>query len=634
MTIIPGHINTLEKEKFLETTNNEVAVRTSVVDSSGNGISINTSGQLKVVLDGKVCTGNSTKTALLANATFTGTTTGETLDYALIFVSVFSNVASATNGLVCQISSDGTTWRDNDYFTIPANTEKTFSLQPNRRYFRIKYINGGTNQTTFDLETIYKKTNSKPSSHRIQDSIYSDDDATLNKTVLTGENPTGTFVNFQATTSGNFKTSIEELENGISVNSNSQLKTTVFNSTGEELFTSSNPIYTQFPSTYFDCFGRFVTSQPKKLMEYSATYPLDIVRYFTFDVDSSGTYVRDATKTQITLTTTTDANDKVVVQTRRNIQYNKGNSQEIFIIYRPNPLPNRRERWGYFDANNGVFFEHDGTNPRLVIRSNTSGSIVDTTIERAAWLDPLNGTGASGLTINFEKQTVFKIDFGWLSSRGVRFFVDIGGTFVLLKQWYISNTMVVPFMKTACLPIRFEVDNTGVTSESTSSSFSCFAVQSSGATDQEGPVRFRSNSVTPTSISATETIVSGIRVNSSYPNASIQIIEFDITPASGNTFAYYKLVYNPTLVGDNWTANDMGIYDYLTSVTSYTGGNIIGQGHVNLAQTGRIVNIKDLFNDVYLGFDLDGTADAVILTLQTNTGLGTIFYNLEFKEFT
>jgi hypothetical protein len=120
----------------------------------------------------------------------------------MIFVTVFADQASAVDGLMTQISSDNIAWRDSDVFTIPADTEKTFSFQPNKRYFRIKYTNGIVNQGVFDLQTVLKKTNSKPSSHRIQDPISTEDDAELVKSVLTGQDPSGVFRNVNTTGDG------------------------------------------------------------------------------------------------------------------------------------------------------------------------------------------------------------------------------------------------------------------------------------------------------------------------------------------------------------------------------------------------------------------------------------------------
>lgn len=186
---------------------------TKLVDSNGNEAEVNESGQLKVVLDGKVSADNSTATPLLSGAIFQGIS-GETLDYAMVFITIYSDVASATDGLCTEVSSDGITWRDGDCYTIAAGIEKTFSFQPAKRFIRVRYTNGGTDQTIFDMQTVFKKTNSKPSSHRIQDSIVTDDDAELVKSVLTGEdtsNP-GQFLNIKSTDGGNLRVTVDQVE--------------------------------------------------------------------------------------------------------------------------------------------------------------------------------------------------------------------------------------------------------------------------------------------------------------------------------------------------------------------------------------------------------------------------------------
>jgi len=227
------NINDREKDKFLQTTSDKTAVRTVLYDEVGNGISVNDDGQLHVVLRGAVDECNSTATPLGIGGVFTGTAC-DMLDYGIIFVSVFADEASATDGLSIQQSSDGTNWDNSDEYTVPASTGKTFSFQPAMKYMRVVYTNGATAQTVFRLQTVLKKTNSLPSSHRISDAIIDDDDATLQKSVLTGKNASGNFINFGATNGGNFKCSLEELENDVSVNSNSQLKTTTFDSSGNE----------------------------------------------------------------------------------------------------------------------------------------------------------------------------------------------------------------------------------------------------------------------------------------------------------------------------------------------------------------------------------------------------------------
>ncbi len=633
MTISP-HINDRIKESFITVGSRDSVQQVLPVSGSGDTLDIDSDGSLEVVLSGKVCENNSSSTPLAAGDTFTGNN-GSILDYAIIYVNVYSDVASATDGLEIQFSSDGTTWRSGlgDVFTILANTEKTFSFQCHKKFFRVVYTNGGTDQTTFDLQTILKKVNGKPSSHRIQDSISEEDDAELVKAVITGENASGTFINASLTNGGNFKTSLEELESGLSVNSNSQLKITPFDSSGNELFSDSAPARVDFPSTYFDIFGKLEVADPYKLFEFSANYPLDTTRYIDTLTSGSGTVTRNATKTQIEFSTTTASGDRALLQTRRNIQYNKANAQQIFFIHRFNPLSNRRERVGPHDDSNGTFFEIEGSNVNIVVRSNTSGSVVDLKFAQADWDDPLNGTGASGKTIDWSKQAVFKIEFGWLSSRGIRFFIDIGGTIVLVKSYFVSNTLEVPYFAVPTLPFRVDVENIGTTANTQVSSISCIAFISSGASQQEGPIRIISSDTTPASITTTESIVAGIRLNSSYLNGSLQLKRLCIFSVSGTQELRYRIRYNPSLTGDSW-ATGSGIHDTLVSVTSFTGGSIIASGIIDLSnQSTQVSNIASFEEDIYVGRDASNNPDALVLTFQSTGGTGTAHYDINFKEY-
>lgn len=164
-------------------------------------------------IEGHLSADNSSAAILGVGGVFTGTAE-RVLNYGIILVSVFADQASATDGLVIEQSTDGTNWDHSDEYTIAANTGKTFSLQPAAIFYRVVYTNGGVAQTAFRLQTQLKPVYVKPSSHRVADSVSNQDDAELIKAVITGENPSGDFVNFEATAGGNFKVSIEEYETG------------------------------------------------------------------------------------------------------------------------------------------------------------------------------------------------------------------------------------------------------------------------------------------------------------------------------------------------------------------------------------------------------------------------------------
>lgn len=179
-------------------------VTTTASDTDNNKVLLDVSTPSHIVAN------NSSTTTLGAGATFTGTSK-MTNGYGILYVNVFSDVASATDGLVIEQSTDGTNWDFTDTFTIPANTGKTFSIQPAGRFFRIKYTNGGVDQTEFRLQCVLKATG-LDSSHRIQDNIIDDDDARLRLSVLKLRTAANTYVSGAATNNGNFKVSTEEYD--------------------------------------------------------------------------------------------------------------------------------------------------------------------------------------------------------------------------------------------------------------------------------------------------------------------------------------------------------------------------------------------------------------------------------------
>lgn len=162
-------------------------------------------------INGVISNDNSTKELLLADAIFTGNPI-DTKNYGIIICSVYSDVVSATDGLIIEFSTDQINWFWNDTYTIEEARGKTFSVQTQARYLRVRYINGSSGQSVFDLETTLKPVYIKPSSHRISDTISGEDDAELVKSVLAAFFDGGGFGNIAATKNGNLKVAnVEEL---------------------------------------------------------------------------------------------------------------------------------------------------------------------------------------------------------------------------------------------------------------------------------------------------------------------------------------------------------------------------------------------------------------------------------------
>lgn len=136
------------------------------------------------ILSNAVSTVNSSTATLGAGGVFTGVAEDIT-KYGEVRVTVFSNVASATDGLQLQQSSDGTNWDGSDAYTIAAaGNSKTFGAGCAMQFFRVVYTNGGTIQGTFRLQTTYHVNATKPSAVRPQDGRTNETDMTENMSYL------------------------------------------------------------------------------------------------------------------------------------------------------------------------------------------------------------------------------------------------------------------------------------------------------------------------------------------------------------------------------------------------------------------------------------------------------------------
>lgn len=156
-------------------------------DGDYHPLTTDATGALRVDLNGTISTNNSTTATLLAAATFTGT--GEdALNYNEIRITVIASHASATDGLSIQQSSDNSNWDITDTYTVPASTGKTYSVPRQARYFRIVYTNGGTNQTSFRLQSILNRLGARVSSQRAGDAYTNETDLEQQQSFLMGYN--------------------------------------------------------------------------------------------------------------------------------------------------------------------------------------------------------------------------------------------------------------------------------------------------------------------------------------------------------------------------------------------------------------------------------------------------------------
>jgi hypothetical protein len=187
------------------------------------------------VIFGRVIASNSTTTPLGAGGSFSGSNYFDVSQHGVVYITVYANVASATDGLLIVHSTDGTNIDHFDQFTVPAATGipangYQYSVIPASRYMRVFYTNGGVAQTTFRLQTLIKEDGLSTSS-RLQNDISDDVCGITVKSTLAAIDANDAFINLSVTPSGSLN--VTDAENGLSVSRGIVNNTTYVHSAGQ-----------------------------------------------------------------------------------------------------------------------------------------------------------------------------------------------------------------------------------------------------------------------------------------------------------------------------------------------------------------------------------------------------------------
>jgi hypothetical protein len=238
-------------------------------------------------------------------------------------------------------------------------------------------------------------------------------------------------------------------------------------------------------SPTMDAFGNLRTASQYSLGAYEHSVS-DNADLWTEEVATGGSITYNTLASEVSLGVTGANGSKAIRTTNRYHFYHPGISNHIIITGACSDIgkAGNTRRWGYFDENNGVFFELSGTQLAVVVRSNTSGSVVESRTLRSAWVDKLDGTGLSGMNIDITKANFFWLDYAWLGVGVVRFGVlaPDGSRWVVHTEEN-PNKNNGAYMQTGSLPLRIENINTVGTSGSSEFKMICGAVYASSKPD-------------------------------------------------------------------------------------------------------------------------------------------------------
>ena len=403
-----------------------------------------------------------------------------------------------------------------------------------------------------------------------------------------------------------------------------------------EQIVDAAPVNVQFYGSALDAFGRARFSQPYTLFDSQNRYAKNDLFDETTATGGSVAYVANAST--VNLEVTASSGSEVVRQSYRSFSYQPGKSLLVMNTFvMPTASANQRIRIGYFNTENGVFLERDGTSVYITRRTYVTGTAVDTRVAQADWNgDKLNGTGDSTFTLDLTKAQIFWQDFEWLGVGSVRCGFVINGQVIICHTFQNANNLTSVYMTTAMLPVRYEITNTGASTGAVLKQICSTVISEGGYEKKVAPLVARMTVVNSNVTTSLLPLVS-IRLASGRTGAVVIPDGYNVLPtASASTTFEIVLIKNPTLTGASWGATDSSNVEYDTTATALSGGTIVESTYVlssNQAR-GAASGGSDYNWDLQLGATIGGTSDIYTVAARTLSGTQNAIGSLSFWDLT
>lgn len=388
-------------------------------------------------------------------------------------------------------------------------------------------------------------------------------------------------------------------------------------------------------SPSIDAFGRWRVSNPTTIFDSKQIHDKQPLFWDDSEVSGSGTTSTwSGDKASTTIGVALNTAGKRVRQTFMRFNYQPGKSQLIFMtgtLSTSGGGTGITRCMGIYDDNNGVFMQDDEGTIKAVIRSSTSGSAVDTKVAQSSWnLDKLDGTGASGVTLDPTKSQITVTDLEWLGVGRVRIGFVIDGLPVYVHEFTHANLSAGVYMSTPNLPLRYEIENDG-TGAASGLEHICSSVQSEGGQEKNGILRHKDSGAVSSLASGTTYALIGIRLQSGKLDGVVDMVNISLLASTTNDKAHWELKFNPT-VADTFTyANETNsVVQTATgaAANTVTSGTDIDGGYFSTA----IPVNPSVPNALRLGSAIDGTADTIVLCCTPITNNITVEASMTWRE--
>jgi hypothetical protein len=199
-----------------------------------------------------------------------------------------------------------------------------------------------------------------------------------------------------------------------------------------------------------------------------------------------GTFTHDAARRgiNIELAKASGGFQRARLSTRKRFRYQTGRVMRMSVCVQMSQaaLPACEKLWGIGDSQDGFFFQilagGNGDHFRLVHRrSSGDGLLKEIIVPRSEFNhDTMDGDGPSNATIDFTKNCMYLVEWGWYGASSARFYAFVvddqttlpasvkkvpRGRWVLMHELLIPDSLNAPSLGTPVLPFTIEISNSG-----------------------------------------------------------------------------------------------------------------------------------------------------------------------------
>jgi hypothetical protein len=366
-----------------------------------------------------------------------------------------------------------------------------------------------------------------------------------------------------------------------------------------------------------DAFGRQRVSNPYTLFDSTMRYDKRPDQWYEITAGGATTNFLTNAST-LELKTTTASGDSVLRRTKQNFPYQAGKSLLILQSFVGAPLSSGLvQEIGFFNDQNGVMVRANGTTIQFVIRSFTTGSVVENVVSQSSWnID----TFAS---LDFSKAQIFAVDLEWLGVGRVRCGFIVDGEIKYCHEFKHANNIDGVYMQTAILPLSYRMANATAQASGRTLQQICCSVLSEGGYEPDGATYSVSHSLAAIPNASGERVTAGIRMASGRTGNVVLPTKIDVA-CSTSDIIVWRLRLNPTVSGVTWIAanNERGNVEVTTSATAVSGGTIVNTGIVSQGQSLGLT--IDTAIRLALGVNASGQSDVLMLTVDSDAAAKAI----------